>query len=174
LLPAISQDALYFSFGIPVGFSLTLVVQLLAPCDSDIDLGLAIVQSNPEWNQRLALLLQIRPNLSNLGFVHEELARPIRVVVGVTSMDVGLDSRAQEPKLSILNPGIGFGNRDLAIPDRLDFGTLQDHTCFNGLIDKIFVVRTPVRRDHAVRPSRFFCNGVRVRSHYLTIERAQF
>ena len=57
--------------------------------------------------------------------------------------DVGPD----QPRLALLDPGVGIGEVDLARPDRLDLGSGQDDAGLERLVDRELVARSPVEGD---------------------------
>ena len=109
-LPPIPQRALNFALGVTVRFALALVVQFLAPGDSDIDLGLAAIQANPQGNQRLALFTRASVLNWRIWLRWTSNLRGLSLTWFVWLMRIWLDGGAEQPQLTVLDARIRFAD----------------------------------------------------------------
>jgi len=54
-----------------------------------------------------------------------------------------------QPQFVVVDPGIGVGDRDLGLAQRLDFGALEDNSTLKGFGELELVAGATVRRDHS-------------------------
>lgn len=144
------------ALGVAIGFGLALVVVFLAAGDADIDFRLAVLEPDAQRHDRLALLLDLGFHLPQLGFVHQQLAGSIGIVIGVTAEGVGLDRCADKPEFAIAQAGVRFTDRRLAIAQALDLGPVQNDPGLDAVLDKIVVGRAAIAGNYPIRPSLFF------------------
>ncbi len=85
--------------------------------------------------------------LADLARVHQQFARPFRLVVEAVAVaefgDVGVD----QPHLPVLQLGIGLGDRPLALAQRLDLGPGERDPRLDDVVDEIFIARAAVLGD---------------------------
>jgi hypothetical protein len=68
--------------GVSRCLGLPLVVRLLAACEGDLDLCLAVLEIQRQRDQRQAALLRLADQSRDLTSVQQQLARPTRLVIG--------------------------------------------------------------------------------------------
>jgi hypothetical protein len=65
-------------------------------------------------------------------------------VIGDISVGIGVYMSTDEPDLTVTDIGVGFLDIRLAIPDRLDLGSLEGHPRFDLLQDLVVKPRLAV------------------------------
>src|SRR5205814_8176003 len=129
-LPAtrdVGQLARDLATRVSFGYVAAFVMELLAACQAELDLGpptVADVQA--ERHDGLALPRCPAQQLVDLGAVQEELARPLRLVIqAVAALERG-DVGSDQPRLAALHARVRVGEVDLASTNRLDLRAGQD------------------------------------------------
>src|ERR1044071_1696056 len=113
--PFLPQQPAPLARPIALLLGLTLVVQLLALCQRNLDLGATlVVEIDLERHDRHALALDRAHQLVDLPLVEEELARSFLRMVELAGLlvfgDVGID----QPQLAIPARRVGLGDAGLA------------------------------------------------------------
>ncbi len=102
----------------------------------------------------------------------QQLTGPVGIVIGVATVTVRGDMGADQPQLSVVDPGIRLADRRLASPDRLDLRPRQGDAGLDRLVDEVVVEGAAIGRDHPVRPSLLrllICPGSLLGCHSRTI-----
>src|SRR5690606_10320169 len=130
---------------------LAAVVELLAACEGEGDLGVTAAEIQIERDQGVALLPQGADEATDLPTMQEEFPRPRGGRVPAAGRVVRADVHPEQPDLAALDAGKAPGTADLAGPDRVDLGSGEDEACPPALEDVVFVQRCCVPR-HGLAP----------------------
>jgi len=79
--------------------------------------------------------------------VEQQLARPLRLMIGVAASFVGGDVHVDEKNLTVANDSIRIANVRPSIAERLHFGSGEDDACFPALDNLVIEARALVARD---------------------------
>ncbi len=123
------------------------MARCLTPGKRELDLGPAILEVELRRDERQALLGDLTRQGVDLLPVEEELAIPIRVMVGEIPLVVDRDVRADKPGLPASHVRIGLLERSAAIPERLDLRPGQHETGLHSL-EEVVVVPGPTVVDN--------------------------
>lgn len=129
---------------------LTLVVELLAACQADLELGEAPrIEIQLQRHQGQPLLLQLAAQAVQLLLVKQQLTRARRIA-GVVHRRrlVRADITADQQHAAIADDAMRLGEVRLSCPDRLDLGARQHDAGLEGLEDMILMACTPVDDGH--------------------------
>src|SRR6185503_17877896 len=88
--------------------------------------------------------------LVDLTPMEQQLPAPFRIVVVAIALLERRDVRADQPRLALLDAGIGVGDVHLAGADRLDLGAGQHETGLERLVDAELVAGSSVECDGRV------------------------
>ena len=91
LLVAVSQGSVHVTPGLAIGLCRALVEELLAPRHAYVELRSAAFQVESQGNQGQPLLLHRLSQLIDLAPMHQQLAGPIRGMVGAVAVAVRRD-----------------------------------------------------------------------------------
>ncbi len=106
----------------------TLVIQLFAAAETDLNLDEAVLEIHAERNQRESLGLQGAAQLVQFGAVQEELPVPERIAVENIPLFIRIDMHAVNVALSVFDAAPGFFNGAVSCPD--GFHLKPDGMCF--------------------------------------------
>src|SRR5690349_21146562 len=98
---------------------LALVMCLLALGERQRHLHSTTLEIEPERHERQALLHRLADQLADLVFVQQQLAAPLRIVVDVAAMRVGIDVHVVEPHVALLDPRERVAEIGAPFPDSL-------------------------------------------------------
>src|ERR1051325_456037 len=127
---------------------LTLVVQLLALGQRDLDLGAAlVVEIDLERHDGHALALDRTHQLVDLAAMQQELARPLRRMVEATGLLVFGDVGVDQPQFTVTRRRVGLSDAGLAGAQRLDLAAGERHARLEGLVDRVIEPRLAVIGD---------------------------
>src|SRR4029453_10202562 len=92
---------------VALGDVTTTIVELLAARQGELDLGPPATRDvQPERADRLPPGLGRAEQLVELGWMEQQLARPLRLVVVAVALLERRDVRADQPRLPVLDPGV--------------------------------------------------------------------
>ncbi len=125
-------------------------MRLLAAGQAQLKLRAAVAQVETHRHQGQALLLRQPGELGDLRPMQQQLARAPRLMVVPVSLVVGRDVRADEPRLAVLDAGVGLRQVDVSGSDRLDLGPGQHDACLEGVLDGVLEAGSAVDGDRVV------------------------
>src|SRR5579859_775948 len=143
--------ALDLALGIALGDRVALVVLALALCQRQLQLDLAVLVVQPEWDQRVAAHARLGREPADLPRVQQEFARPPRLVVPAVALFEQRDVGIPQPDLAFVGAGVGVAQVDVARANRLDFRAQQGEASLDGFEDVVVVVRLPIARERPLR-----------------------
>src|SRR5215472_6429303 len=147
-LPLGPQQPPALPFPTALLFSFTLVVQLLAAGECQLELGAAlVVEIKLERHQRHSLALDRTHEPVDLATVQQELADTLRRVVEATALQVFRDICVDEPDLTAARIGVGFRDRSLAAAQRFHLGAGKRDPGLEGLANLVVEPRLAILRD---------------------------
>src|SRR5712692_6057460 len=118
-------------------FALAFVVQFLAAGDRNLDLGATLrIEIELQRHERHALALHRASELVDFTSVQQQLAGPPREMIETVRLQIFGDIGVVEPQFAGLLRRIGFGDRRLALPQRLDLGPGQRDAGLVGVADR--------------------------------------
>jgi hypothetical protein len=147
LLAAQLDLAVELAFRLAVGDRAALVAELLAPPDRDLGLHPAVLEVEPRRDEGEALLPHLCVEALDLAPVHQELPRPVRLVVGPVAGSVLGDVQADEPRLAVAHLGVRLLERRLALTERLHLGPGQHEAGLDPIEEVEVVPRAAVLDD---------------------------
>ncbi len=138
------------ALGVAVRDRSTLVVELLAARQPELDLGPTAGDVQLERHDRLALRAGATQQLVDLLAVEQQLAIALGLVVVAVPLFERRNVGADQPGLALLDPGVC--RRDVRLPgaDRLDLGPFQDEPGLERVVDRELVARLPIEGDRQI------------------------
>src|SRR5690606_20220171 len=112
---------------------LPLVVEFLALCERQADLGDPRSEMEVERDEGEPFLLHLADELAQLAPMEEELARAEGVMVEPVARRVRGDVKIMEPEFAPVERGEGVLEIGLSVAQRFHLGTLQDDSGFQGV-----------------------------------------
>jgi hypothetical protein len=101
------------------------------------------------------LLSDLRIEALDLALMHQQLARPIRVVCADAVRElVRRDVHTVEPHLTAEDAGIRIGHLNVALAHRLHFASEQHDAALEGVFDRVVVARLAIAGNHPVHVLR--------------------
>jgi hypothetical protein len=116
-----------------------LVADVLAARQRDLDLRARPLEVHAGRDQGQPLLLGLADQPLDLALVHEELARPLRLVVLPLRGRVGRDVHVVQPHLTVLDRGVAVLEHRLAAAQGLDLGA-GEHEAALPLVEQVVAV----------------------------------
>ena len=135
LLP---QYALDIALSIALCGGVALVVLLFPLTKAKKQLGIAVADVNLQRHNGISLLLGQAEQLTNLCFMHQQLARPGRIgrIVPIPLLE-RTDMHIVYVNLTITNRSKGIADIHPGVTDRFDLRPRQHHARFIGILDKV-------------------------------------
>src|SRR5262249_28565796 len=134
----------------------TLVVELLAAGERQLELGAAlVVEIKLERHQRHPLALDRTHEPVDLAAVQQELADTLRRVIEAAGLQVFRNVCVDEPDLTAARIAVGFRDRSLAAAQRFPLGAGERDSGLEGLADLVVEPRLAVLRDDTNLAVRF-------------------
>src|SRR5437764_5921008 len=99
------QLALYLPRHLPAADRLSLVIDVLAPGQRDLDLGVRTGEVDPGRDQRQPALGRLADQPLDLLAVQQQLARALRIVVAASRGTVRRDVHPEQPHLTVPDGG---------------------------------------------------------------------
>src|SRR5205823_13710439 len=112
-----------FHFGILTGEFFPLVVKLLTAAEPQLQLRIAALEVERQWDERQPLLLHLPTKLIYLSPVQQQLARAPRLDVPPRPALVRVHVHVVDPYFAIFDTAEGVLKIGLTRPDRLNFRT---------------------------------------------------
>lgn len=138
---------------------MTLVVVLLAPAESQLDLYPFIcIEVDLERHQRQSNLSGLIAQIAYLLLMKKELAHSVRFKIGSIAMTIRLDMQAMYPSLTFSDQGKGVSELTSTFTQGAHLGTRKHNARLKGLKDLIVVESALILSDNAY----FLCSF----SHY--------
>src|SRR6266516_4668276 len=137
---------------LPAAFllGLALVVQLLAPCKRQLELGAALlVEIELERHQRHSFPLDRTHELIDLAAVKQELAGALGRMVEAAALQIFRNIGVDPPDLAAARIRIRFGNGRLAAAQRLHLGAGERDAGLERLADLVVEARLAIVGDDA-------------------------
>lgn len=122
---------------VPLFNGFPLVIQVLAFCQRDLDLDLAIDKIDLKRNQGQPFFVDFSVKFFDFPTVKQEFSDPQRIMVFVIGEGVNADMHLIEKDLSVLDLGIRVLDIDLAVSHGLDFGAFQDDPRLILIFDEV-------------------------------------
>src|SRR5438445_179910 len=102
---------------------LPLVVALAPARDTELDLGPAVFDVDPQRDERVALLRHCPDELADLVLVQQELSGTQGIVIVVRRVGPWRDMHVAQPHLAVLDPRVPIAQAGVTGPQRFDLGT---------------------------------------------------
>jgi len=143
------SESIHFSRLFFLFQTLSLVIELLAASQSQLDLGPSLLKVDLQRNQGEASFLRLAENSLDFVAMQKQLSNPFGLVIVVGSMRVGTDMQSIEIDLSFFDSGVAIFEIGPAFPQGLHFGPKKHHTGLQGLHDLIIMIGLLVLADQA-------------------------
>src|SRR5205807_9612303 len=114
--------ALHLPLGVSCGDRLPLVVLPLAAGEADLDLGSVAHEVEPERDQRIALLPDLADQARDLAAMEQQLASPLRLVLGDARLGLRRHVTIIQPSLVVLDPDEAVAKVRPTAAERFDLG----------------------------------------------------
>lgn len=156
-----AQQALFLAAPVAGGLRGAFVVVFLALTSRDLELHEAfVVEIHHQRHDGHALAFGRIPQAHQFLALAKELALA-PFLVAEHGPIVGCDIGVGEPKFTVINARVAFGDVGLPKAQRFDFGAVQDNADFDIFLDGIIVACAPIfREDLVVLVIVFACHGV--------------
>lgn len=141
---AVGEGAFFLSAGFALRDGSALVVLTLAAGQTELELGVAALEVEPECDDGEAALGRAPQQPADLAAMQEELSRAARVEVVAAGGVVGADVHVVDPGLVALDGDVGVSKVHPVGANRLDLGAGEDDAGVEGLEDVVVVARTAV------------------------------
>ena len=119
---------------------LALVIELLAPCQTDLDLDPAVLEIDLQGHQGIALGLDLAGQLEDLSLVQEQAAFAQGLTVEDIALFIRADVHAFNESFSMIDGYISFLDTALAHADRFDLCSEKLDPAFVFFFYKVIVV----------------------------------
>ena len=127
----------------------TFVVQLFSLAESHENFRTTVlIEIETEWHERQSFFVSPHCKSAILAAVHEQLARPFRLVVEMVGLAVLRDVRPDEPNLAFDDAAISLRERNRSDSQTFDLATDQHNSTFECVKNGIIVPRFAVFTDH--------------------------
>lgn len=127
---------------------ISLVMELFAATEGDLDLHQVSAQIDRGGNQRETLLIDFPAQLPDLAFMHKKPSGPIGFVVVDVSMGIGLDRQADEFQVVLLDRSVAVAEAEPTGSDRLNFRPGKGDAALEVFHHLVVEVRLPVLLQH--------------------------
>jgi len=139
LIFAVLHGTIHTALGIPLGGGISLVVQLFALGQGQLNLDPAVLKVERQRYQGVAVPLDVAVEPHDLPLVHEQLALPQRIAVEEVALLVGADVQPDDEKLAVFDGAIAVLHVHRAGAETLDLGARQGDAGLEGLDDVVIV-----------------------------------
>src|SRR5215813_2743450 len=146
-LPSPPQGTIDLPGSIPSRQVMTLVVGPLAAGQSQLDLGLPVLEVQRQRDQSQAALSGRRSQLVDLLAVHKQLTGSARIMVGPGALRVLRNVHVVQPNLVVADLAEPVGERRPSRAQRLHLGAGEHQPRFVGVLDGVVVPGSPVPGD---------------------------
>src|SRR5262249_18944023 len=148
--PACADCPVHLAAHLALAKRRALVVELLTTREPDLELRPAALEVEPERHQREPALGDLAGQALDLPLVEEQLAIPLRIVVGVGAVAVWADVTAEEPPLAVPHRSVGVLEVHQSGAQGLHLRPAQDEPGLERLEDLVLVARATIRGDRSV------------------------
>jgi hypothetical protein len=101
-----------------------------------------------ERDQGQAAFVDLPGKTLDLLFVHQQLASSTRLVIVDITEFVGCDMQTYQPKLAVVDLGIGIAEGETPFLHRLHFGSAKFDAALQGILDRVVVSCLPVEGEN--------------------------
>src|SRR5258706_6173079 len=138
----------------------TLIVELLAARQPQLDLGAAALEVDPQRDQGEALALDLAGDAVDLAAMEQQLAWASRLMIEIgAGLLVGRDMYIVEPGLAADDAGVAAAQVEPPTAHRLDLAAGQGQPGLVGFLDKIIMSRLAVIRHSLVEVPIAACHS---------------
>ena len=141
------HGAFHVAFRLPFGLAVALVVQLFALAQPQLDLHAAVLEIQPQRDERNAVLHDAGVKTHDLAFVHQKPARPHGVAVEDVAVLIGRDVHAAHEQLAVFDRAVGILQIHAAGPDGLDLRSAKLNAGLKAFEHKIFMKSLAIGAD---------------------------